>query len=249
MRGIRGPSFTNVNETSSGSSPSTHLGDALNYLPRKPLLEYPKGHVIYSGASNALYLSISGRVKVATVGADGSESVVRIVPPEGLFGEACLAERQGSERAVALDPVQIMAWKRAEIEQQVEKEPGLGLALMEVVIARCLELGERMQAMATCMTPQRVLLALLQLARQLGEPRPDGAMRMASLTHHTLAEYVGTSREIVSSQMSAFRRRGLIQYSRQHIDVYCEAVEETLRSQGVISRQAGTRAAATGTVL
>jgi CRP-like cAMP-binding protein len=125
----------------------------------------------------------------------------------------------------------------------------LGLALMEMVIARCLELSERIQAMATCMTPQRVMLALLQLARQLGEPRPDGAVRMASLTHHTLAEYVGTSREIVSSQMSNLRRRGLIQYSRQHIDVYCDAVEETLRSQGVISRQTGTRAAATSPIL
>ena len=248
MRGIRGP-ISDVKESHREGSPSAHLNDALNYLPRKPLLEYPKGHVIYSGASSALYLSMSGRVKVATVGVDGSESVVRIVPPEGLFGESCLAQNPGTERAVALDPVQIMSWKQAEIEQQVDKEPALGLALMQVVIGRCVELSERMQAMATCMTPQRVMLALLQLARELGEPRPDGAIRMLSLTHHTLAEYVGTSREIVSSQMSNLRRRGLIQYSRQYIDVYCEAVEETLRSQGVIPRQAGTRAAATGTVL
>jgi CRP-like cAMP-binding protein len=248
MRGIRGTSLTEA-ESHRGGSPSIHFTDALNYLPRKPLLEYPKGQVIYSGTSNALYLSISGRVKVATVAADGTESVVRIVPPEGLFGEACLAQHPSTERAVALDPVQIMAWKPAEIEQQVEKEPALGLALMEMVIARCLELSERIQAMATCMTPQRVMLALLQLARQLGEPRPDGSVRMASLTHHTLAEYVGTSREIVSSQMSSLRRRGLIQYSRQHIDVYCDAVEETLRSQGVISRQTGTRAAATSPIL
>ena len=60
MRGIRGPSFTEANESHRGG-PSIHFSDALNYLPRKPLLEYPKGHVIYSGASNALYLSISGR--------------------------------------------------------------------------------------------------------------------------------------------------------------------------------------------
>jgi CRP/FNR family transcriptional regulator, cyclic AMP receptor protein len=249
MRGIRGPSLTDAKESYRGGSPAVQFSDALNYLPRKPLLEYPKGHVIYSGSSNALYLSISGRVKVALVAADGAESVVRIVPPEGLFGEVCLAEHPGTERAVALDPVQIMAWKPAEIVQQVEKEPALGLALMEVVIARCLELSERLQAMATCMTPQRVMLALLHLARQLGEQRPDGAVRMASLTHHTLAEYVGTSREIVSSQMSNLRRRGLIQYSRQYIDVYCEAVEETLRNQGVISRQTGTRAAASSPIL
>jgi CRP-like cAMP-binding protein len=249
MAGITGSSLMDAKQTRLGNTPLNHLADALHYLPRKPLVEYSRSGVIYSGTSNALYLAIVGRVKVANVGVDGSESVVRIVPPDGLFGEACLAERSGSERAVALDTVQVMAWKRAEIEQQVEKDPGLGMALMEVVIARCLELGERMQAMATCMTPQRVMLALLRLARQLGKPQTDGALRMASLTHHTLAEYVGTSREIVSSQMSALRRRGLIRYSRQFIDVYCEAMEETLRSHGVIAQKTGAHATATGAVL
>jgi len=248
MPGITGPSTTDAKQTRSGNSPLSHSARALQYLPRKPLVEFSKGYVIYSGTSNALYLTVAGRVKVANVGVDGSESVVRIVPPEGFFGEAFLAEHPATERAVALDTVRIMAWKRAEIEQQMEKDPALGLALMEVVIARCLELGERLQAMATCMTPQRVMLSLLQLARQLGEPQPDGGLRMASLTHHTLAEYVGTSREIVSSQLNALRRRGLIQYSRQHMDVYCEAVEQTLRSQGVISRYSGALAAATGAV-
>jgi CRP-like cAMP-binding protein len=233
-------------ETASVDSSSSHLNDVLHYLPRKPVVEYSKGYVLYSGASSALYLTVTGRVKVASVGVDGSESVVRIVPPEGLFGEACLAERPSTERAVALDPVQIMVWKRQEIEQQAEKDPRLGLALIQLVIARCIELAERMQIMATCMTPERVMLSLLQLARQLGEPQPDGALRMASLTHHTLAEYVGTSREIVSSQMNSLRRQGLIQYSRQHIDVFQEPMVEALRSQGVMSRQAGIVAAATG---
>jgi len=248
MPGVSGELTKDAKQARSGNYPLSHRADALHYLTRKPLVDYVKGGVIYSGPSTALYLTVAGRVKVAKVSADGTESAARIVPPGGLFGEACLAERPAAERAVALDNLQIMAWKRAEIEQQVEKEPALGLALMEVVIARCLELGERVQTIATCLTPQRVMIALLRLAEQLGEEQSDGAWRMASLTHHTLAEYVGTSREIVSSQMSALRRRGLIQYSRQHIDVYCEAIEQALRSQGVISRNTGAVAAATGPV-
>ena len=221
----------------------SHPNDALNYLPRRPLVEYPKGHVLYSGTSEALYLVAAGRVKVATVAVDGCEAIVRIVPPEGLFGEGCLIDHCGSERAVALDRIQLMAWKRSEIEQQVEREPRLGLALMEELIINCLSMEERMQAMAGCKTPERVMLSLIQLGRRLGEAQPDGAMRMAPLTHHIIAEHVGTSREIVSSQMSHLRRLGLIAYSRRHIDVYCDAMEEALRSQGLLFHQRGLRLA------
>jgi CRP/FNR family transcriptional regulator, cyclic AMP receptor protein len=224
----------------------SHPNDALNYLPRRPLVEYPKGHVLYSGTSEALYLVAAGRVKVATVAVDGCEAIVRIVPPEGLFGESCLIDHSGSERAMMLDRVQLMAWKRSEIEQQVEREPRLGLALMEEVIINCLNMEERMQAMAACKTPERVMLSLIQLGRRLGEVQPDGAMRMLPLTHHTIAEHVGTSREIVSSHMSRLRRLGLIAYSRRHIDVYCDAMEESLRSHGLAFRKSAIRIATGG---
>jgi CRP/FNR family transcriptional regulator, cyclic AMP receptor protein len=228
------------------NKPFTHPNDALNYLPRRPLVEYPKGHVLYSGASDALYLVAVGRVKVATVAVDGCEAIVRIVPPEGLFGESCLIDHCGAERAVSLDRVQLMAWKRHEIEQQVEKEPRLGLALMEELIINCMDMEERMQAMAGCKTPARVMLSLMQLSRRLGQQQTDGALRMAALTHHTIAEHVGTSREIVSSQMSRLRRLGLIVYSRRHIDVYCEAMEEALRGEGLMFRQSGSASTAGG---
>ena len=224
--------------------PFAHPNDALNYLPRRPLVEYPKGHVLYSGTADSLYLVAAGRVKVVTVAADGCETIIRIVPGEGLFGEACLIDHYGAERAVALDRVQLMAWKRLEIEQQIEREPRLGLALMEEIILNCLDMEERMQAMAGCKTPERVMLSLIQLARRLGEPQPDGALRMLALTHHTIAEHVGTSREIVSSQMSRLRRLGLIAYSRRYLDVYSEAMEEALRSRGLMFQRAALLTAA-----
>ena len=213
-----------------------HPNDALNYLPRRPLTEFAKGDIIYSGNSQNLYLVAAGRVKVTSVAPDGCEAVVQIVPPEGLFGSSALVNQQGGERAVALDKVQLMAWKRAEIEQQIEREPRLGLALMEELVIASLDMEERMQAMASYKTPQRVMLSLLQLARILGEKQPDGALRMASLTHSVIAEHVGTSREIVSSQMSRLRRLGLVRYTRKHIDVYYEAIEDTLRTDGTMLR-------------
>jgi CRP-like cAMP-binding protein len=73
--------------------------DALSYLPRRPLVAYSKGEVIYAGRCEFLYLVALGRIKVSSIACDGYEAVVKIVPPEGLFGESCLVTHEVGERA------------------------------------------------------------------------------------------------------------------------------------------------------
>jgi CRP-like cAMP-binding protein len=209
--------------------------DPLTYLPRKAVQEYAKNRIIYDVQNPAasLYLVILGRVKIAATANDGGQTVARIVRREGLFGESSLiGPVSRSESAMALDTVTLMSWSRSEIEQQVEREPRLGIALAQYLVRQCIELQDRIESMAVHKTPERVMLALLQLAADLGSPMPDGSLRVASLTHHTISEFVGTSREIVTFQMNRLRRLGLVRYSRKHIDIYAQALRENLRQQG-----------------
>lgn len=153
---------------------------------------------------------------------------------EGLFGESSMiGGGRASENVVAIDNVTVMSWSRAEIEQQIEREPRLGVALTQYMVRQCLDLKDRVESMAIYKTPERVMLAFVQLANTLGTPMADGATRLASLTHHTLAEFVGTSREIVTFQMNRLRRQGLLRYSRKHIDIHVKAMEAALREQGI----------------
>jgi CRP/FNR family transcriptional regulator len=202
--------------------------DALHYLPRNPLTAYAKGSVIYSGKSESLYLVASGRVKVSRVAADGRETTFRIVPTEGFFGECSLINAEGGERAVPLDHVRVMTWTRPEIEHQIEKDSSLGLALLEEFARAISDMNDRLQAIATRKTPERVMLSLLQLLRTLGVPQADGVMRMAWLSHMVIAQHVGTTREIVTGEMNRLRRLGMIRYSRKFVDVDCEAIEQAL---------------------
>ncbi len=210
--------------------------DPLTYLPRKPVQEFAKGRVIYDAEHppGDLYVVILGRVKISNTAEDGCQTVGRIVRAEGLFGESCLVgPTNRNESAMALDNVTLMSWSRAEIEMQIEREPRLGIALSQYLVRECLELQDRIESMAVHKTPERVMLALLQLASDLGTPTADGATRVASLTHHTIAEFVGTSREIVTFQMNRLRRLGLIRYSRKYIDVYVLAMRDNLKHQGM----------------
>jgi CRP-like cAMP-binding protein len=223
------------------ASRPVNFEDPLMYLPRRRIEEYAKNCSIYNSErpSAALFVLILGRVKIANTAGDGCETVGRIVRAEGIFGESCLVGGlNGNETATALDNVALMSWNRDEIEQQVEREPRLGMALSQHLVRQCLELQDRIESIATHSTPDRVTLALLQLAADLGTAMPEGTTRVVSLTHQTIAEFVGTSREMVTWQMNRLRRLGLIRYSRKHIDVYVPAMHENLKQQGISRRPA-----------
>jgi CRP/FNR family transcriptional regulator, cyclic AMP receptor protein len=210
--------------------------DSLTYLPRKPLQDFAKGQIICGPGQPAdrLYLVILGRVKITGTSEDGGQTISRIVTSEGLFGEsAMIGGNTTNETVTAIDNVTVMSWTRAEIEQQIEREPRLGIALMQYMARQCLELKDRLESIAIYKTPERVMLSLVHLANTLGKPMEDGVVRVASLTHHTLAEFVGTSREIVTFQMNRLRRLGLIRYSRQHIDIYVKSMEDALRERDI----------------
>jgi CRP/FNR family cyclic AMP-dependent transcriptional regulator len=209
--------------------------DPLTYLPRKAVQQWGKGTVIYSPQqpSDRLHLAVVGRVKVSATSEDGRETISRLVSAEGIFGESALLGGRPSETALALDAVTLMSWTRAEIELQIEREPKLGLALAQYLIGQCISLQERLESMSLHKTPERVMIALLRLARMLGAPAPDSSARFAWLTHRTIAEYVGTSREIITYQMNRLRRLGLIRYTRRHIDVDTSALVESLRQKGI----------------
>ena len=219
---------------------ATYFEDPLTYLPRKAVIELAKGRTIYDERhpSEHLYVVILGRVKISNAAERGFQTIGRIVCTDGLFGESCLiGTSPRAEAAVTLDNVTLMNWTRSEVEQQIEREPRLGIALSQHMVKECISLQDRIESMAVHKTPERVMLALIQLAADLGTPMADGSMRVASLTHRTIAEYVGTSREIVTFQMNRVRRMGMLRYSRKFIDIYARAMRETLRQQGISGPQ------------
>ena len=194
--------------------------DALVYLPHKSVVEYRRGQVIYdeSQASNGVYLVVRGRVKTSVPMDDGSQTVIEIFAAEDFFGESGLLElKQRGESAVALENTALMFWSTAEIEEQVERQPKLGLALIQTLVERCLDFEERLQSFALDKTPERIMRALLRFATRFGARAEDGSVRIPPMTHQLISEYVGTSREIVTFQMNRLRLEGLIRYSRKEI--------------------------------
>jgi CRP-like cAMP-binding protein len=218
------------------NGPLSHdLEDALMYLPRKPPATYRRGMMIFDEQHPPVgfYLVVEGRVKVTVNLEDGSDTVIDILSADDFLGEnSLLGSFDHSLRARALDDVSLMSWTIREIEDQSERQPKLGIALIQMLVKRGLDYQTRLQSFALDKTPERVVRCLLHFGDRMGTPVQDGRINIPPFTHQVIAQYVGTTREIVSFQMNQLRHRGLLRYSRKGIQIDPKAMHHHLRTVG-----------------
>lgn len=205
-----------------------------NCLPQKTVVRYRKREIIYSECCPVTHLCLilEGAVESILFQDDRPETLLDVYVAGDFFGENCLLDfgRMG-ERVVALDRVSLISWSGLEITRAAESHPGFGLALLRILALRNLEHAERLRSLATEKTEERVARALLRFAARLGTREPDGTVRIRPLTHQSLSDYVGTSREVVTLCMNSLRQQGRLNYSREGIAVNPAALRECLRTQ------------------
>ena len=213
-------------------APQRALEDPLAHLPCSSILEYRRGQTIYSQdqPSTAIYLVISGKVKVSRLASDGRQVVVDIYQADEFFGEsAFLGLAHRAEQAMALDHSKLMAWTTTEIEDIIMKRPRLAVALVQIFVQRSIDFAARIESFSADNIAQRLARSLIRFSERLGSRNENGSTRMAPFTHELLSQYVGTSREIVTHYMNQFRKEGHLEYSRKGIVLYRASFEDWLR--------------------
>lgn len=208
------------------------MEDLLAYLPRSTIVQYTKGQIVYNPERppTGLYLVIGGKIKVSRLADNGDQVVVDIYHTDEFFGESALINvGYQAEQATVLDKAPLMTWTASEIENMVRMRPRLGLAILQMLVQRTVGFSQRIEIFSSGNIARRLAWSLIRFSERLGMPEDDGAVRMDPLTQQLLAEYVGTSREVLSQYMRQFQGQGYLRYSRKYIVVYPDAFKEWLR--------------------
>jgi len=207
------------------------LEDPLAHLPCSTVVQYKKGQIIYSEHQPAtdIYLVLDGKVKVTRLADNGRRTLVDVYKTDEFFGEAAMNLPRRNEQATALTSAKVMVWSSAEIEDVMVKRPRLGVALMQILVRRGIELEHRIDGFSVDNIKRRLARSLIRFAGRMGTLESSGTTAMPHMTHELLAQYVGTSREIVTQYMNELRRQGFVRYSRKGIVLYKEALQEWLR--------------------
>ena len=205
------------------------LEDPLAYLPCSKIVDCSRRRVLYGPEypSANLYLIIAGRVAVQRIAADGRSVLVDIYKTDELFGESALIGMCDThEQATALEDTKVMIWARHQVEELVVRQPRLGIALVQWLTQRSIELTHRIESFSSEQIDQRLARSLIHLSQRFGQALEDGSIRMMPITHELLSRYVATSRELVTQRMNEFRRLGYVRYSRKEIVLYPEALRK-----------------------
>lgn len=187
---------------------------------------YPKGSVILfqDDPGDSLFVVRSGRVKVVLIGEDGREVILGILGVGQHFGELSLIDgAPRSAHVIAMEDAQLLVLRREDFRSRVSESPSIAWALLAELSRRLRRADGQIGSLVLLDVHGRIARLLLASAPEAGAEGVD-----RRLTHQTIAQMIGASRETVSRAMSEFQERGLIAVERRRITITDRAALEAL---------------------
>ncbi|MEZ0074077.1 Crp/Fnr family transcriptional regulator [Planotetraspora sp. GP83] len=161
----------------------------------------------------------SGRVKVSSHTASGTEVVLAVRGPGALVGDmSALDGHPRSGTVTALEPIE--GFVVHDFPGFLKDHGRVAVLLMRLVIGRLRDADRKRVEYGAFDTAGRVATRLVELAERYGEPAEGGVKVALPLSQDELAGWTGASREAVSKALRSLRDRGLIETGRRRVIVY-----------------------------
>lgn len=176
---------------------------------------YPKGSVILfeDDPGDALFVVRSGRVKVVLLADDGREVILGLLGVGEHFGELSLIDDQPrSAHVIAMEPSSILVLRRDDFRRRVEASPVVAWALLQELSRRLRRADDKIGTLVLLDVPGRIARMLLDAAFECGSDVIE-----TPLTHQTIAQVIGASRETVSRTLREFQDHGWVTTERRRL--------------------------------
>jgi CRP/FNR family cyclic AMP-dependent transcriptional regulator len=190
--------------------PGAFRGEELDFIagyatPRT----YAKGSVVISEGDDALalYVILSGELKVFTTTHDGRDITLRVLGPGDYFGELTLFDEAPRSASVkANGACRLLVLPKSKLAECLANTPQLYAKLLRDVSAMVRRTTDELKRVASMDVYQRVVKLLLDLATPMG----DVLLVTHPLTQQEIASRVCASREMVSRVLQGLVTGGYI---------------------------------------
>ncbi|MDJ0807500.1 MAG: Crp/Fnr family transcriptional regulator [Gammaproteobacteria bacterium] len=177
---------------------------------------YPKHAIVINEGddANALYVVLSGQVKVFLSNEEGKEIIVNMLGPEEYFGELALLDSSRRSASVMTTEKSKLAFlAKVEFQRVLAEHSEIALNLIRALTGRVRILSENVKNLALLDVYGRVAKTLLGMATE-----DEGRLIVEKrLTQQDIANRVGASREMVARIMKDLVKGGYISVTRSQI--------------------------------
>ncbi|HEY7954588.1 MAG TPA: Crp/Fnr family transcriptional regulator [Polyangia bacterium] len=171
--------------------------------------------------SRAVFIVREGGVKEVQTTPEGKEVILALHGPGDLFGDLAPWHDGGAAPAAAIALIQskVLSVPRESWERVLDAHPEMQRALRGQLARRITDAWRLVRMLSRYTTEARLKSALLLLAERWGQPREEGIEIALDLTHRTLADLAGASREKVTRALGILQQKGLVQVVRRRLVV------------------------------
>jgi CRP/FNR family transcriptional regulator, cyclic AMP receptor protein len=184
--------------------------------------KYKSGNIVVleqeSGA--ALFVIISGKVKVVRMDEEGHEVILSMFGPGEFFGEMSLLDGQArSASVVATTKSELFMIHRRDFIELLNEFPAVAISLLSELAMRLRKADMQIKSLSLKDAAGRIANVLLMLAEDVGIFR-KGKVEIDELPlQQDMANMAGTSRETVSRMIHQFVESGEIQQKGNNLTI------------------------------
>jgi CRP/FNR family cyclic AMP-dependent transcriptional regulator len=191
------------------------LGQVLSCVQRR---SYPRNAFILRAGeeTDALYILLSGRVKVLIPDEEGHEVILSILGPQDFFGEmGLLDDKTRSASVETLEPCETLRLSRAGFTNVLKDNFELAMLIIRSLVKRLRDADRKIESLALIDVYGRVARLLLDMAVNL---EGNWVVEHAP-PKQEMARMIGASREMVSRVVKDLQSKGLIRAEKRRIYV------------------------------
>lgn len=189
----------------------THMGISVT-LPQGATL-FNQGQI-----DHCFYVVLTGTVHVHTLSSDGHESIINIMGPGGVIGEAAAFLKQPRySSARAIEDATLLRFDTERIPALIQQDTNFAMALLYLLSVKQRQLVSRLRQVIFDPPEQRVLQFLERFRKTHLDPSEPRGSITVNLTHEQIGSLTDLSRVTVTRVLGKLKRAGLIDFNKKKI--------------------------------
>lgn len=200
---------------------STDLEEILDNFHQTRRIE--KGTFLFQEGTqaNELYIVVSGKIQLSKIIPDGRELTIRMASEGDLIGELALfSESQPHAlNAKVVESGEVVVIYKKELEQILGENQTAALEFMKWMVIQHRKSQTKFRDLVLHGKKGALYSTLIRLANSYGVEK-DGIVIDTPLTNQELANFCGTSREVVNRLLSELRKLDVISIDKGIITIH-----------------------------
>lgn len=201
---------------------STELQSILNTVHH--IRKINKGTFLFQEGmkANELYLISSGKIQLSKMIPDGRELTLRMASEGDLIGELSLfsSAQNHMQNAKVMEDGEVAVIFKDELEKRLGDDPKIALEFMKWLSKEHRKTQTKFRDLVLHGKKGALYSTLIRLSNSYGVPSDNGILIDTPLTNQELANFCGTSREVVNRLLSELRKSDIISIDKGIITIH-----------------------------